>query len=97
MLMSGLEERQVCRWCGLRLMDRVPQEETAEALRTLEEALAQQNRRLSTFAIHQILEQPDTALMDKFLRLARASDLDALADVLDDQVLAFLRTLLRQP
>ena len=93
----GLEERPVCRWCGLRLMDRVPQEETAAALQTLEEALVQQNRRLSTFAIHQILEQPDTALMDKFLRLARASDLDALADVLDDQVLAFLRTLLRQP
>jgi hypothetical protein len=86
----GLAERPVCRWCGLRLMDRLPQEETAAASQTLEQALAQQNRRLSTFAIHQILEQPDNALMDEFLRLARASDLE-------DQVLAFLGTLLRQP
>jgi hypothetical protein len=89
-----LEESPRCLACGLDPAQQPPMAEVEEALRQLEEALGQQNRRLSAFAIRHVLEQPDTALVDKFLRIVRASDLETLADVLDDQVLAFLQAFL---
>ena len=91
-----LSESPVCQACGLRLTDDPPVRLVEENLTSLEEALREQNRRLSAFAIGQVLEQPDTAMVDKFLKVLRAGDLETLADVLDDRVTAFLRTFLRQ-
>ena len=86
----------MCQACGLRLTDDPPVRLVEENLTSLEEALREQNRRLSAFAIGQVLEQPDTAMVDKFLKVLRAGDLETLADVLDDRVTTFLRTFLRQ-
>ena len=92
-----LANRPVCAICGLSLAQEPPGVQVREALEELEGALQEQNRRLSALAIRYVLQQPDTALVDKFLKVVSASDLAALADVLDDTVMTFLRTFVRQP
>jgi hypothetical protein len=76
--------------------DGVPSEEAEEVLRRLHAALAGQQARLASEAVRRILARGGERL-DQFLQIVQASDLAGLAQVLDDELLAFLRELLSQP
>jgi len=83
-----------CPACGLKLGHQVPQREVERFLGQLEKALGQQLGRLSSQAIGQILARSHQAKIDQFLEVVQASDLASLVNVLDDELVAFLRQLL---
>jgi hypothetical protein len=66
-------------------------------VRRLQRALRQQQNRLSSQAIRQILSQQEGERIERFLKVVQASDLRGLAEVLDDDLVEFLRTLLTPP
>ena len=83
-----------CSTCGISLNDEPPWEEVQRVRRRLERALNQQLQRLSSKAVSQILAASGEARMEQFLQLVQASQARSLADVLDDELLGFLRRLL---
>ena len=89
-----VKESPSCPACGLALGVEPPIQETELLLQDLNEALGQQNQRLSHVLVQRIIHgQVDTRL-EKFLKIVQASDLSALANTLDDELLTFIRRLL---
>jgi hypothetical protein len=83
-----------CSTCGISLNDEPPWEDVQRVKRRLERAINQQLQRLSSKAVSQILAASGEARMEQFLQLVQASQARSLADVLDDELLGFLRRLL---
>ncbi|MEK7874408.1 MAG: hypothetical protein AAB502_11205, partial [Chloroflexota bacterium] len=91
-----LERTPVCPACRMTLVSEPPDERVESAIHRMDEALAAQHRRLSAQAIRRILAPPRGGRrLEKFLQVVQASDLAALADVLDDALVSFLRRLLQ--
>ena len=63
----------------------------------LERAMREYNRRLGSRAVRQILSDGSREQLDKFINIVQVSDLSALANVLDDEVVEFIRGLIRRP
>ena len=95
-LASALREQPLCPDCGITMENGAPSEETEEVLRRLHAALARQQARLAGEAVRRILARGGERI-DQFLQIVQASDPAGLAQVLDDQLLAFLQELLSQP
>lgn len=93
-LEDHLAERPICPACGLTLADSPPRDYTQEVVRRLQRALSRQQARLASEAVHQILARRGGERIEQFLQVVQASDLTGLANVLDDDLLAFLRELL---
>jgi hypothetical protein len=89
-----LAGRTACPSCQITLVDEPPDEEIRQALQGLTSALARQQARLSSEAVRQILAAGKGERLERFLQVVQASDLTGLANVLDDELLAFLRELL---
>jgi hypothetical protein len=89
-----LGEASRCPACGISLNDEPSWEEVQQVKRRLERALNQQLQRLSSKAVHQILAASGEARVEQFIQLVQASQARSLADVLDDELLGFLRRLL---
>jgi hypothetical protein len=87
-----LEERPAYPYCGLRLSERVPHQEIEAVLVDIGQASQEQNRRLSLCGVPQILEKNEEGMVDKLIGILHVADMTPLANVLDPQVLAFLRT-----
>ena len=92
----SLEAQPFCTTCRLRPGDQPPTEAVHHLAEEVRDTLRDQNRRLSSAAIRRILARPDEALTDKFVKVVQSSDLSALAEVLDAEVLEFLRRFLRR-
>ena len=92
-----LDETPVCPYCGLRLSEQVPHREIEAVLLDIEQVLQEQNRRLSVHGVQQILKRRDEEMVDKLVKIVGIADLSPLANVLNPQVLAFLRTFLTSP
>ena len=95
-LATALREQPLCPDCGITMENGAPSEETEEVLRRLHAALARQQARLAGEAVRRILARGGERI-DQFLQIVQASDPAGLAQVLDDQLLAFLQELLSQP
>jgi hypothetical protein len=95
-LEASLREGPRCPECGITLEDAAPVKETTRVLRDLHGALATQQSRLASEAVRRILARGGERL-DLFLQIVQASDTAGLAQVLDDELLAFLRDLLAEP
>lgn len=93
---AALREQPACPACGVTLAESPPSEEAEETLRRLHAALARQQRRLASEAVRRILARGGERL-EQFLRIVQASDLTGLVQVIDDELVAFLRELLSQP
>jgi hypothetical protein len=98
-LLSANLERELgevprCPACGISLNDEPPWEDVQRVKRRLERALNQQLQRLSSKAVHHILAASGEARVEQFIQLVQASQARSLADVLDDELLGFLRRLL---
>jgi hypothetical protein len=83
-----------CPACGISMNDEPPWDDVQRMKRRLERALNQQLQRLSSKAVSQILTASGEARVEQFLQLVQASQARSLADVLDDELLGFLRRLL---
>jgi hypothetical protein len=90
------EQGVVCPYCGLQMPESVPYQEIEAFLVDVEQAVREQNRRLSLYGIQQILEQGEEEMVDKLIKIVRMADVGPLANVLSPQVLAFLRTFLAE-
>jgi hypothetical protein len=98
-LLSANLERELgdaprCPACGISLNDEPSWENVQRVKRRLERALNQQLQRLSSKAVHQILAASGEARVEQFIQLVQASQARSLADVLDNELLGFLRRLL---
>jgi len=89
-----LREAPRCPVCGISMNDEPPWEDVQRMRHRLERALNQQLQRLSSKAVSQILAASGEARVEQFLQLVQASQARSLADVLDDDLLGFLRRLL---
>lgn len=83
-----------CPRCKLSLADQPPRERAADFLERLQVALGEQQRRLSSEAIRQILALSGERRIDRFIKIVQSSNLAPLARILDDELVAFLRQLL---
>ena len=86
----------VCPSCALRL-DAVPPTAEVEALSaSVNEALSEQNARLARAVAHRLIKRETNERLDRFVQVVEVSDLSALANILDDELVAFLGALLRE-
>ncbi len=93
---ASLRERPTCSHCPLTMADAAPTEEVEEVLRRLHGALARQQARLAGQTVRRILARGGERVA-QFLQIVQAADLAGLSQVLDEELLAFLRDLLSQP
>ncbi|MBI2856545.1 MAG: hypothetical protein HYX93_06845 [Chloroflexi bacterium] len=89
-----LDASPLCPYCGLRLSEQVPHQEIEAVLVDIGQALQEQTRRLSLHGVQQILERRDEEMVDKLVKIVGIADLSPLANVLNPQVMAFLRAFL---
>jgi len=93
-LEQEMAELPRCPACGISMTDEPPWEDVQRVRHRLERALNQQLQRLSSKAVSQILAVSGEARVEQFVQLVQASQARSLADVLDDDLLGFLRRLL---
>ena len=96
-LADSLTQQPSCPLCGVTLADEPPAEWLHDVARRLQRALRQQQNRLSSQTIRQILSRQEGERIERFLKVVQASDLRGLAEVLDDELAEFLRALLTPP
>ena len=89
-----LRELPRCPICGISMNDEPPWEDVQRVKHRLERALNQQLQRLSSKTVRQILAASGEARAEQFIQLVQASQAHSLVDVLDDELLGFLRRLL---
>ena len=97
-LISGVEEmletEAVCPDCGLSLDQTAPTQRVDEALSHIDRACHRQMARLSSSAVQQVLRNSNDARVDQFLKVVQASQLSSLSDILDDDLIGYMRRFL---
>ncbi len=92
----SLDLEPICAGCRLALSMSPSTKEVEGFRQKLEQALREQQRRLSSEAIRQILAQSREKRIDRFIKVVQTSDLSPLVNVLDDELVSFLRQLLAE-
>ncbi|MFQ5924936.1 MAG: hypothetical protein ACE5IE_02945 [Dehalococcoidia bacterium] len=92
----SVEEQPACSHCGLLLTADLPRREVKRFLHELKQALKEQHHRISSEAMGQILAQSGERRIDQFIKVVQTSDLSSLVNVLDDELVDFLRRLLKE-
>lgn len=97
-LIGGVEDAAkadgVCPACGLGLDQDAPVQRIDEILSRIERACARQMARLSSGALQQVLRRSNDARVERFLKVIQASQLSSLIDVIDDELVGYLRRFL---
>lgn len=91
----SLEDVPYCPRCELFLDEEVPLRDATLLFETVRKAMQEYNRRLSSHVVRRVLARPTREQLDKLIDLAQVADLSALANVLDDEVVEFLRRFLK--
>ncbi len=91
---SELRYEPACLSCGLRLGDEPPQDEALDTINRVDRAIHRQLARLSGAAIRPLLERGSDARIGRFLQIVQAAELSSLAEVLDDDLVGYLRRFL---
>jgi hypothetical protein len=92
----GLEGEPQCPSCKLALGETPPAAEVQAFFMDLDRALEAKSRQLSLKLVDRIIRDQVDQRLDNFLRIVRASDLTALSNTLNDDLVGFIRTLLRE-
>jgi hypothetical protein len=90
-----LEDKPVCA-CGLTLTDELATADVDGFLRDLERALQTQQRRLASEAIHRVLAKGGEGRMAAFVQAVQTANMAALVDVMDEELVTFIRRLLAE-
>ena len=97
-LINGVEEMletdAVCPDCGFSLDQTAPTQRVDEVLSHIDRACHRQMARLSSSAVQQVLRNSNDARVDQFLKVVQASQLSSLSDILDDDLIGYLRRFL---
>jgi hypothetical protein len=99
-LTEALQDAPICPVCAFALGHAAPLTETRRVLRAIDRALTGQQTRLARRVVSRIIDHPGAGEDDKierFIRVVQASDVTALALILDDGLVEFLRDLLETP
>ncbi len=91
-----VSDQPICPSCHLPLTTEPLTEEVKHFLDRLHHALKQQHRRLSGEAIRQILTQSKESRINQFIKVIQTSDLSSLVNVMDNELVDFLRGLLAE-
>ena len=91
---ASLEAAPLCVECRLPLGEDVPRRDPELLFGATESAMREYNRRLGSHAVRRILAHPTKEQLDRFVNLVQVADPSVLANVLDDEVVAFLRRFL---
>jgi len=89
-----LETVPVCPRCSLSLEWSIPFQELSRLDASIDSVLGEKNRRLSNLLVERILHGNTDQRLDDFLTMVQASDLSALSNTLNAELLDFLRDLL---
>ncbi len=92
----SVESEPFCSQCRLMLKDEVPSPLVQQFCKDLDKAVHEQFKRLSQQAISQILNNSKDDKLTRFLKVVQASDLASLCSILDDNLVAFIRSLLTE-
>jgi len=90
----SVAEQPTCPYCRLVLTAEPPTKEVEHFLRQLRQALKEQQHRLSSEAVHRILAQSEERRIDQFIKVVQTSEVASLVNLLDDELVEFLRRLL---
>ena len=90
-----LERTPYCASCKLAMDEAVPSKEVSELLREVEVTKREYNRRLGSEGAKRILADPSDQQLRRFMELVQVSDISSLANILDEQVVQFLRGFVR--
>lgn len=91
-----LERSPYCPQCTLTLGSEPPHQEVQGLAGYVQDALNNQNQRLSGRLALRLVRSEPGARLQRFIDLVQVSDLSGLANVLDDEVVQFIRDLLRE-
>ncbi|MGA9350654.1 MAG: DUF6079 family protein [Anaerolineae bacterium] len=91
-----LEISPVCPQCGLTLTAEAPRTEVEGFLRDLERALTEQQRCLASEAIRRVLARSRETKVTTFVQVVQTANLAALVDVMDEELVTFIRVLLAE-
>jgi hypothetical protein len=83
-----------CPECGLSLEDTLPVGELARLMPSIEGALSANTRSLSGQLVGNVLQGGAGSQFAEFLKIVQASELTALSNTLDPELLAFIRSVL---
>ena len=86
-----------CRTCGLVLGQQPPSQEVGSAVQGIQRGLREQSRQLSLLVVQRVLRGPIDSHIARFISMVQASNVAGLVQVLDDQIVAFLREVLKGP
>jgi hypothetical protein len=84
-----------CQVCRLPLAEDVPADAVGELVDSMDTAMREYNRRLSSQAVRQVLANQSKEHLDTFISLLQVADPSALENALDDEVVEFLRQFMR--
>ena len=90
----SLEAEPHCLGCLLNLDEDIPDSAVGRLIGSAEAALREYNRRLGSRSVRQVLAQASKEQLDRYIDLLQVADPSALANVMDDEVMAFLRQFL---
>ena len=90
-----LDQSPRCASCSLTLEDEIPRRDAQVLYGAIDDAMRTYNQRLSSHSVRQVLAHPTKEQLEQFINLVQVADPSALANVLDDEVVDFLRRFLR--
>jgi hypothetical protein len=88
-----LEATPICPSCHLSLDWTIPTGDLVRLASAIDEVLEEKNRRLSNL-VERVLEGNNDQRLNDFIAIVQASDLSALSNTLNEDLLAFIRQLL---
>jgi hypothetical protein len=83
-----------CPSCRLSLEWSIPRQQLERVASEIEGVLEDKNRRLSNLLVERVLEGNNDQRLGDFMTIVQASDLSALSNTLNEDLLAFIRQLL---
>ncbi|MEX0800747.1 MAG: hypothetical protein WD379_05985 [Dehalococcoidia bacterium] len=97
-LIAGVEDivltDAVCPACGLSLDQPRATHRVDDVLLQVDRSLSKQMGRLSSSAVQQVLRRSNDPQVEHFLRVVQASQISSLCDVIDDELIGYLRRFL---
>ena len=93
---SDIERSPRCEMCGLRLGGEPPTQDVELLAGYVRGALRRQNQRLSRWVVRRLLRREPGSRLERFISVVQVSDLSGLANVLDEELVQFIRELLEE-